>query len=827
MDDQERYREASTKTRSNLRSVAHSLQIRELSQLSLPQIDRVVNLVAQVVPAGHIPGVILSGLARLSSRKLSYEHVQRDTNLLFEGLEKALDTAVYGAFFAGPAAVLWGYQNLLRLAGKDPADAFPEGTWQFYINYALREDTARHTIETHGFDTTLQRYGIGLSQVDRMTAWALTAIHMLHQYDDLLRNEWRERVYLRELRTVTQHEPHANYFASLYRQWEQKRPYSRRQDAKPYETYPLYRQRQFDQFLEKGMRRAHKDARRAWAQQARAARDRELLPFQRQMSILAYLEPGRYGDTRRPIPLMEAQVGIVYQGRYYLLPVCRPGSDQPALVETVRTQIAALLAREPDAPPAHLSALPRLRRPEWVDLRAQFNDALQQDLTALRAAPIILNFDRRSSQLALSKLRQAERGVGEHAITVFDTGDTFVCDMSHIFFDGIWSVALAEILTNQAISWATYLHMLPPVVVQEDVAQAARPLLLPCRLTPVDYTLLAAKIRVVPETTAETDLINVKAIISLRALFKLRSDLLQLTVNDILLLYRAIHAATYRPPSTLVAELEELAQDPQTHKAATMALAALHTHTNPAVLIPVDASQHSPRDRVHPMTLTVPLEALDLPDLHLQTARALRYKTRAPGAYSDFDTLQRRYLATLAGLGELFKRSKEVATAGESSSVGTIRMLAHLPTSLQRLLDKIPQQFDVLNDIVKGREVFSNVGAVVPDSTLTRFMTAKDDNENKTLAWAVMTDAQKVMRITLRDFRPHVALLAAAGHEDLAERITYDYLHAYAVGINQFVQELLQITRASRETFIPVDNNGAPRGELPVDGRQAGEVADG
>jgi hypothetical protein len=60
--------------------------------------------------------------------------------------------------------------------------------------------------------------------------------------------------------------------------------------------------------------------------------------------------------------------------------------------------------------------------------------------------------------------------------------------------------------------------------------------------------------------------------------------------------------------------------------------------------------------------------------------------------------------------------------------VSAIKLLAHLPKPMQRLLDQIPQRFDVLNDIIKGREVFSNVGAVAADSTLTRFMTAKDDN---------------------------------------------------------------------------------------------------
>ena len=104
--------------------------------------------------------------------------------------------------------------------------------------------------------------------------------------------------------------------------------------------------------------------------------------------------------------------------------------------------------------------------------------------------------------------------------------------------------------------------------------------------------------------------------------------------------------------------------------------------------------------------------------------------------------------------------------------------------------------------MVKGREVFSNVGAVAPSSTLRRFITAKDDNEQKTLAWGVLTDAKGVMRISLRDFRPHVRLLQSRGRMDLAVRIAQDYLDAYAEGLNRFVQELLRITQASRDTLI-------------------------
>ncbi|MCA9969467.1 MAG: hypothetical protein KC425_04580, partial [Anaerolineales bacterium] len=489
--------------------------------------------------------------------------------------------------------------------------------------------------------------------------------------------------------------------------------------------------------------------------------------------------------------------------------VSRPDGDRPPTVETVRAQMAALLARPATGSPSHLRALPHLQRADWVLLRPQLSAPLQADLTALRSAPILLNFDRRPAGLSLARIRQAERGVGEHAITLFDTGDTFVSDMSHIFFDGIWSVALAEILTNQAIAWATYLHLLPPVTAADNGAVPANGLPagaaptvrhLPCRLTPADYALIDARQRVTAEASAETERVDVRAIMTLRTLFKQRSDLLQLTVNDLLLLYRAIHALTYVPSAALRQRLDSLHASPQTRAAAEHVLTAVSDRTSPSILIPVDASQYAPRARVHPMTLVVPLEALGLLELHAQTLAAWQ-RRRAEGtaeAEAAFDAQQQHYLATLAGLSELLSRLKQVAAAGESTSVGTIRLLAHLPTPVQRLLDKIPHQFDVLNDLIKGREVFSNVGAVVPDSTLTRFLTAKDDNEHKTLAWAIITDANKVMRITLRDFRPHVARLVRLGEQALADAVAQEYLDAYALGFNQFVADLLLIVRAGR-----------------------------
>jgi hypothetical protein len=134
--------------------------------------------------------------------------------------------------------------------------------------------------------------------------------------------------------------------------------------------------------------------------------------------------------------------------------------------------------------------------------------------------------------------------------------------------------------------------------------------------------------------------------------------------------------------------------------------------------------------------------------------------------------------------------------------MGALKLLAPFPAPLQRLLEKVPGSFEVMNDLLKGREVFSNVGAVVPSSTLTRFISAKDDNNKKTLVWGVITDAQEVMRLSLRDFRPHVALLLACGHKALATRLSQDYLDTYAQGLNQFISQLRQITQSNRETQV-------------------------
>lgn len=780
-------------TRETLSSVARSPFVRQISNLSLPQIEELVDRVAVTIPAGNVPALILGGLARLPERHLSPATARTDIHRL---LEKTVDTTVYGTVFAGPAAVIWGYQMLLKLAGKDPDSAFPDGTWQFYAGYALREDTARHTTETHGFDTVLRHHQLTLTPADRITAWILAAIQVLHQYDALLKNEWRERVYTDALAQLMQNTPQATSYALLYRDWEQQRPYGRGADADSSSTYPAYRRRKFNAFLERALRDVPPAIRHRWVEQVRQARAQDFPAYRRQMSLLAYLEAGAYTETVVPIPLVDAHVGIIYGGHYYLIPACSPESETPAAPELVRTQVAAILADPAETAPTTLVPLARMRRATLATLRTRVPAPTRAAWDRLRLAPILFNVDGPAAGETLNELRQAERGLGDQAMTIIDQGDSILFDQSHIFFDGTWGAALAEIVTREALSWARYLHHAPTL---------GYPSNRPASLTFSFSAEVDEAPSVMREVGAETDLVNLEAILALRRLFKVRNDLIHLTVNDILVLYRALHTLYYRPEPDLVETLSAIAAT-EAVPAAALALDALKAEGNlsPTVLIPVDASQYDPRARVHPLSFTVPLTEMELPDLHRRTLAALaayRAGSENRGArYAEFDRLQRRYLAILAGFGALSSRAKAAAARGESISTGSISLLAHLPPAVQRRLDRIPGHVDLLNDILKGREVFSNIGAVARTSSLTRFMTAKDDNDQKTFAWGILTDADNVMRITLRDFRPHVSPLVAAGHSEIARRLAQDYLDDYAHGLNRYVRELRQVTLASRET---------------------------
>jgi hypothetical protein len=267
-------------------------------------------------------------------------------------------------------------------------------------------------------------------------------------------------------------------------------------------------------------------------------------------------------------------------------------------------------------------------------------------------------------------------------------------------------------------------------------------------------------------------------------------------VNDFLLLARIMHAASYQVDGVLAAEVARL---PAALRSKVDDSLKASSGVNPAILIPMDASFVAPHERVFPTTfrnrLTGLLAAYNEALGAYQTFRA----AEADDSWHVLEEKRRSLFSYLRAFGEMLEVIKAITMRGESFNTATLRMLAHLPSSMQHLLDQIPQQVGVLNEVVKGEEVFSNVGRVAEGSSLTRFMSAKDDGQAKTLVWGVLTDDAGVMHLNLRDFRPHVSALQLEGYESLARRLAQDYIDSYARTLNGIAEMLTRMALAEDE----------------------------
>ncbi|MCL4298927.1 MAG: hypothetical protein KJ077_24535 [Anaerolineae bacterium] len=859
--DREAYHKAAAHTLASLHQVMPPAELTRFSNRPTAEVEALQEQVAQVIPAGNIVGLVLGGLIRVRGRTLPAEQARSDVSALLRGLEMLprhiLPSTLYGTFFVGPAAVLAGYQKILALAGKDPESAFPDGLWQFYLEFALREDSARHANETTGFHKSLAEGGLNLSPVDELAAWVCAVSQIYFQYDDLLANEWRERVYLNLLEQAAQaaQQDRALAFRQLRQAWSTQRPYRRGHDAAPDENYSLYRRRRFDKFLHSRLE-ALPAAQRNWVQETYTTRlEHELDAYQQQMTLLATLDPDRYRENRTPIPLWQTRIGIIFQDCYYLLPPLHTDPlGQPILFETrtaesggqvlqsqangdlldpsgrllradrtgrvyevetgrtrgylhptpfqaVRRHIAAIFNHFPAHHPASLTAqldeqLIRIRRTEQERARKTLHHPLvKQELAALKCAPILINWTEQDRAKPLVYIRQGKRGIGDHALTIFRANSSMIFDQSHIFFDGTWGMALAEILTGEAIAWATYFSDLPSL---EPAPQIPYHL----RLAAEPSLEKFPKITIV-EVAAENTAIDMKALYALRKLLSKRHPDLKMvnTVNDLLLLYRCHFGHFYRPSTAVEDALFELRAlntptATEIYDLINETLAKSQA-SNPAIMMPMDASAVSPRERLCPTTFRNPFTQLWSKYESACAALADYTSQQTTAAWAVFNDARYSLLVQLDHFGQLLRAHKGVALEGESTSLATMKLMAHLPDSLLTLLDQIPRRIDVLNEVIKGEEVFSNVGRVARGSSLTRFISAKDDNENKTLVWGFLTDDRDVLHLSLRDFRPHVAALQQIGKLDLAELMLKDYLDSFARGFNEFVARLLDLLNAT------------------------------
>ncbi|NWG15119.1 MAG: hypothetical protein HXY41_00655 [Chloroflexi bacterium] len=778
--------QATQLTATNLRKLVAEASLHEnTSHVSVPEQEELIELISRILPAGNVVGFVFNGLLNVKERKLPPAEGRAYFNSLFKGLAIVRNNAFYRMMFAGPATVLAGFSFLLQLAGVRSEDYLPEGAWQFYVEFGLREDAARHNTETTGFQQAIRPMRPAPSESEQLTAWVMAAMWLLRDYHYLLASVWEENVRLTVMEQTTG-------LPRLHRAWEKIRPFKVPDGLSQQFSIPAYRRQRFDSFCDEQL--AQVGARQrysfeaAWKDPARQKqRELSLQAYVRQLSILSYLEPGEYGEQRIPIRNTDLHVGVIYKDAYYLLKFVDPTT--PTAPALIHAQVDALLRAKSSNPAQADLILLAAPRTAQQDLRRLLGQDQRQSLEMLQKTPILINWDQASSSQPLQTIRRGRRGIGDHALTIFHTDGGMVFDFSHIYFDGPWAMATAEMLTNQAVYY----------VERRVQSQGAPPRLeLPIALDLTASPKLERAARklspVITHISAEAS-VDIAPITDLRRLLIRRTrPPIHLTVNDLLVLHRVIFNQRYKPSLRLQRALDDLRKKPDGKPLARLVddMLAELGQSNPSLLIPIDATHANPKDRLFPSTFRNPF--VDFYPMHDDLLRLLNlvaHKTaRKDEAFHLFHKARTDYVSLLDAFSRVMRRYRQIAMDGQSMSTTAIRLIAGLPGSMQKMMDDIPGRFSFMNEAIKGEEVFSNVGQVTPGSSISRFSSAKDDNDKKVLVWGIMTDNHNRLCITLRDFRPPVTALAQAGYETTAQAITQDFLDRFMESLLAFVEEV-------------------------------------
>ncbi|MDM8521282.1 hypothetical protein QUF64_14650 [Anaerolineales bacterium HSG6] len=849
ISDKKAYKDAVKATLYTLKDAVSTQDLTLYSNRPTEEVEALQKEVANVVPAGNIVALVTSSLAGLRGRKLPDNQAQSDVSALLRGIE-VLPRTVFGTFFVPTAAILSAYQTLLTLTGKDQESAFPNGLWQFYLEFAMREDSANHANETIGFQTALTRYSLNLDSVNQLAAWVCAASQIYFQYDDIILNDWREQVYLNLFEEVVNEVGLGEklQFQRLQKSWATQKPYQRGHDTSQDENYALYRRRRFDNFIESRLKFLPPEHQQTISDRYKTRMDEELHAYQEQMTILSTLNPERYREVRQPLSLWQTKVGVILNGSYYLIPACytdqagRPilfqdttpnapfyalrvdshgrmysqqghvlgvarsgqvydgkqqlhGYLRPAHYQTIRQQIAAIYQQAKNRPSTEMLTLPefdqqllQVGRTEQDRARSQLDK--KDQLAALKTAPILINWDEQSADKPLAYIRKGKRGVNDNPLTIFHTDQSMIFDQSHIFFDGIDGLAISEILTGEAISWAVYFTNLST---PEPSAMPIQPLQLTHEPVLENFTQVSTI-----EISGESLTINLTNLNRLRKqLPKHHFKKKKPTVNDFLILYRCKFGFEYQFSEEIEAYLTELEStgSRQALEAVNLVrnITAKLQSNNPSILIPLSAAGVKPRDRLYPTTFRNPFG--EIWGGHYKTVTMLdRYLAMPnPINWSKFADSRGAFLTQLSYFIDLLDAYKRVALQGGSTSTATMKLLAHLPNAFREILNEIPERIDVLNEVLKGEEVISNVGRVANGSSITRFISAKDDNENKTLVWGVVSDNNDNLCLSLRDFRPYIAAFAKIDRLDIAQLVVDHLVESFAVGFNTFINSLLDI----------------------------------
>ncbi len=798
----------------------------KLSGLTPSEIEELRREVAAALPIGNLPARLLKDLIEIKDHIIPAAKAEQDILSIFQQCDQLAGKELCTDLIAEPAAILYGYQGLLTLAGKGMAGAFPEGAWQFYLEFGAREDAARHVNEVVGYHRAIPQ---GARELDMLCSWVYQAICTCFEYDELVSNEWTERVLARLVHAVLDSKDVGPGLNNLIPDWVKIRPYGKGPKAHQDETYPQYRNRLFRTYFEERIRDLPSALQEIVWERHYALVETILPAYQRQMSILYTLQPGRYKETRVDIPLWQAKVALVVNGHYHLIDVCARDAEghplifaeglpeenakplflteegtlvdqagrqvtvdrqgwaqlekrgrflgrlRPPSAEDLKYLVAAILRyhQQPLGDPSQvdlmLAAAPRSQQEE---LRARLGKKTRQELEALKKAPIALTWDLRNGHQPLGELRTGRRGIGDHALTIFRTKWSFVFDQSQIFFDGVWGLALSQIMANEALEAYEKFAALPePIFNDERSSLRWKELARPLRLqSNPDFEMSVIGHLGRKDVAVENSEVDLLCINRLRR--RLKQGGIQITVGDLLILYRFIYDPLYKPSSQALEALDLFslkAISDKGREALQLIDQLLHTlkSSRPSLLIHMDASFIDPRERISPTSFRSPFT--NLHDLYHETRQTCQVYQTEGGEEPE---------------KAFFAKRKEL--------LSHLQLFAKMRTAIKALTMR-GERSGGLNDLIKADEVFSNVGRVPKGASLTRFTSARDDGATKKLVWGIMSDDENRLQISLRDFRQHVGPLIETGREDLARTLAQDYLNGFVHGLNDFVRELGEV----------------------------------
>ena len=138
----------------------------------------------------------------------------------------------------------------------------------------------------------------------------------------------------------------------LFSDWVKRRPYR----APPGRAYIPYRREQFTSFFNTALSRLNPRILQKLNMDLQAAAlTIQRAAYLRQMTINAALTPTEYCDVRQPIPREALSIGVISNGRYYLIDALADGAPLP--FSTARRYAHAVLGDKPTTGVAEIDKL--------------------------------------------------------------------------------------------------------------------------------------------------------------------------------------------------------------------------------------------------------------------------------------------------------------------------------------------------------------------------------------------------------------------------------------------------------------------------------------